>query len=352
MRLRSIVIVAIALSAILADDPVHSCPKYTCEKGTETSCVNVKSGLKTDGFNKISLTEICKKGEEYCDVPFPSYKTLSDVSTDTAYTCKAFGDPKNWKFRYPGENCDKDGDCIKVDDNTPTCVSGYCSGVAEGKACKSTSSCVVGLYCDKKSNTCVKQKSEGDCTESTDCVNHLLCHKGKCSLTPYSLDIGTEIDKEDINFHGFKCKLSDYDLDFKCVSLVQEETGDKDGFVECKYGETCKYKMGEHESTKPCACGFNSDGKGYCPLGFNKREELLTKAYTKMASLFKNTCHSVSRAFCYQKTGTAQGFALDFINFDKAHLLHNAVPCADSVLSGNFVSFSTMAVVLLISLLI
>jgi hypothetical protein len=78
MRLNSILILAITLSAILAEDPVHSCPKYTCEKGTETSCVNVKSGIKTVGFNTISLTDICKKGE-YCDVPFPSYKTLQTL---------------------------------------------------------------------------------------------------------------------------------------------------------------------------------------------------------------------------------------------------------------------------------
>jgi hypothetical protein len=128
----------------------------------------------------------------------------------------------------------------------------------------------------------------------------------------FPIAFGTEIDKEDVDFHEFKCKLSHYGLDFKCVSLVQEEAGDKDGFVECKYGETCKYKIGGSESTKPCDCGFNSDGKGYCPLGFNKRKELLTKAYAKKASLFKNTCHSVSRAFCYQNVDTARGFALDF----------------------------------------
>jgi hypothetical protein len=348
MRLKFIVIIAIALSVILSDDPVHSCPKYTCEKGTETSCVNGKSGLKTDGFNKISLTEICKKGE-YCDVPPPSYRTLSDVDKDTAYTCKDF-ETSNWKVRFPGENCDKNEDCLEVAEITPTCVSGYCSGIAEGKICKFTASCVVGLYCDKKSNTCVKQKSEGDCTESSECVNHLLCHKGKCSLTPFSLKVGAEIDKEDPDFNEVKCKLGSVS-NGKCASLVQEEAGDKDGFVECKYGETCKYKFGDDEKNKPCACGYNADGKGYCPLGTNKREELLTKAYGKLASLFKNTCHTLRRSFCYEKASTAQGFALDFVNFDKAHLLHNAVSCADAVLSGNFVNFSTIAVVIFISLL-
>jgi hypothetical protein len=109
--------------------------------------------------------------------------------------------------------------------------------------------------------------------------------------------------------------------------------------------------IGEQGTDRDCACGYNADGKGYCPLGYNKREELLTKTYAKMASLFKNTCHTLSRAYCYQKTGTAQGFALELMNFEKAHLLHNAVPCADSVLSGNLVSFSAMIVVLFILLL-
>jgi hypothetical protein len=229
-------------------------------------------------------------------------------------------------------------------------VSDYCFGIAEGKTCKSTARCVAGLYCDKNSNNCFKQKLEGDCTESSECVNHLLCHKGKCSLTPYSLDIGAEVDKEDPDFNVYKCKLG-YVSNNKCLSIIQEEAGDKYGFVECKYGETCKYKFGDFEIKEDCACGYNADGKGYCPLGFNKREKLLIDTYGKMASLFKNTCHTLSRAFCYQKSGTAHGFALDFINFNKAHLLHNAITCADAILRGNFVSFSTMAVVLFISLL-
>jgi hypothetical protein len=240
MRLKSIVIIAIALSAILADDPVHSCPKYTCEKGTETSCVNVKSGLKTEGFNKISLTEICKK--ENTAMSHSQATKLSQTLIPTQLTLARLlgGEPINLKFRYPGEKCDKDGDCINFDGYSPTCVSGYCSGAAEGETCKSTFICVAGLYCDKGSNTCVKQKSKGDCTKSSECVNHLLCHKGTCSLTPYSLDIGAEIDKEDPDFKDDKCKLG-YAIGGKCVSLVQEEAGDKDGFVECKYGELCKY---------------------------------------------------------------------------------------------------------------
>jgi hypothetical protein len=30
---------------------------------------------------------------------------------------------------------------------------------------------------------------------------------------------------------------------------------------------------------KDCACGFNAEGKGYCPLGYNKRENDLTIAF-------------------------------------------------------------------------
>jgi hypothetical protein len=272
------------------------------------------------------------------------------VEVDTAYTCNAVFGPSNLKFRYPGEECDKNEDCLNlIGEDSPTCVSGYCSGATEGKTCKLSANCVVGLYCDKTSNTCVKQKLEGDCTESSECVNHLLCHKGKCSLPPYSLDIGAEVDKEDYEFNRYKCKLS-YVSNGKCASLVQEEAGDKDGFVECKYGEACKYKVGNDEEKKNCVCGYNADGKGYCPLGSNKREELLTKAYVNLASLFENTCHTDNRAYCYQKTSKTQGYAREIVNFEKAHLFHNAVPCADAVLSGNFLSFSTMAVVIFISL--
>jgi hypothetical protein len=348
MGLKIFVILAIAFCVILADDPVHSCPKYKCEKGTHTSCVNVKFGLKTDGFNKISLTDICKKGE-YCNVPRPRYIMLPKVDKDTAYTCE-INSYKPITVRYPGEKCDKNEDCYKVDETTPTCVSGYCTGIAEGNTCKFTASCVAGLYCDKNTNTCVKQKSEGDCKESFECVNHLLCYKGKCSLFPFSLEVGAEVDKEDPHFNDLKCKFNMV-FNGKCVSIVQEEAGDKDGFVECKYGETCTYKIGDGVRKEECGCGFNADGKGYCPLGVNKREDKLKVYFSKAASTFKNTCHSLQRAGCYQYEYAVEGFPADLEKFSFAHIYHNAVPCARAVLGGNFMNLSMVAIALLISLL-
>jgi hypothetical protein len=325
------------------------CPKYTCEKGTDTSCANLKTGLTTDGFNKVQLTAICKSGEEHCDVPFPAWKSLADVDKDTAYTCKVNTKPDIKIRRFPGEKCEKSDDCIKTEDGTGTCdeKAKTCTGIAEGKECKSTAGCVVGFYCDAESHKCAAQKAkDGKCKLSEECVNELLCSAGTCSLAPFSLDVGKELEADDQIFNDFKCKFN-YTHKGKCASLNQDAAGDKDGFVECNYGDVCKYKAGDDEVTGACDCGYNADGKGYCERGHNKREKQLTDAYTKIGKAFKNGCHSLSRNTCYLVTEkTVAGFAADINNLTYEHIFHNSVKCASDVLGGNFVSFSMMAVAL------
>jgi hypothetical protein len=118
MNTGSLIIFAIVLAAVLADLPKHVCPKYTCEKGTDTSCALLKAGITTDGFNKISLTDICRAGEEYCDVPFPAWNILADVDKDTTYTCKSKSTVA--VKRFPGEACEKAEDCVKTEEGTGT----------------------------------------------------------------------------------------------------------------------------------------------------------------------------------------------------------------------------------------
>jgi hypothetical protein len=353
MRIKNFFIFAIVIITILADDPIHSCPKYSCEKGTNKNCALVKAGLATDGFNRISLAEVCDNGES-CDVPSPSFKTLADIPNDTGFTCKINIEPTNKILRFPGEKCYTNEDCLKTDEGTGICSSGHCTGIEEKHVCNTTAGCLAGLYCNTTFKRCFKQKEDGDeCSSSSECANHLLCHRNKCQFALFSLESGTELDEDDANFNDYKCKFGLHWFG-KCVSMVQELPGDKDGFVECNYGETCHYKYGnEQVYREDCACGFNAEGKGYCPLGYNKRENDLTIAFNKLANSFKNNCHSLSRANCYEQSNSSDviSFNQEIKKFTKAHLLHGAVPCADAVLGGNFVSFSMMIVALFITLL-
>jgi hypothetical protein len=45
-----------------------SCPKYSCDDNNDDTCVALKSKVRNNkGFNRISLTDKCKKGE-FCKV--------------------------------------------------------------------------------------------------------------------------------------------------------------------------------------------------------------------------------------------------------------------------------------------
>jgi hypothetical protein len=280
-------VIALVLIYVIADK--HTCPRYTCDSGTGTSCVNLKTGLATDGYNKISLTDICKNDEEHCDIPPPPFQTLADADKDTVYTCKANTVNPSTPRRYPGEVCDANEDCIKSGDKTGTCDKGKCTGVAKGESCPHTADCVVGTYCDAETKKCVDQKKKGKaCKKSTECINTLLCHKQTCNLTPYSLNAGTVLDEDDPKFNTYKCKFGLMD-NSKCISMIQEEDGNEDGFIECSYGDKCKYKLDDMVQEQDCQCGYNTDGKGYCQRGFNKSKYCLNfRGETNNCLLFEN----------------------------------------------------------------
>jgi len=322
--------------------------------GRGCRCALLKAGIQTDGYNKVTLTDICKAGEEHCDILYPQWNTLADAPADATYTCKANMKPDIKVQRFPGEKCEKNDDCIKTEDGTGTCdeKAKTCTGIADTKECKSTAGCLVGFYCDEESHKCAAQKAkEGKCKKSSECVNELLCNAGTCSLAPYTLESGKELSADDTDFNGYKCK-NNYSHKNKCATLTQEADGDKDGFIECQYGDECKYKVDGDEVKAACDCGYNADGKGYCTRGHNKRDKQLNDFYTQVGKTFKNGCHSLSRSACYltsEKTNT--GFAGDLNRITYEHLFHNSVKCAEAVLGGNFASFSMMAIALVISLL-
>ena len=58
--------------------------------------------------------------------------------------------------RYPGEECNIDSDCI----SSFCCKDGICLGLKEGDICTGTQKCTIGLYSNKDSMKCTKQKKK------------------------------------------------------------------------------------------------------------------------------------------------------------------------------------------------
>jgi hypothetical protein len=259
-----IFLLLISLLSISAGD--ISCPKYSCVDTKDNSCASVKSMIKDNkGFNLVSLTDKCKKGE-YCNMNFPPWIYLTEDKKDESFYCEQT--PSLTITRFPGEQCSTNAECIKSGPLTGECNNGKCSGGNDHADCFSHADCLAGLYCENKK--CTPQKPfKSECTESAQCENKYLCHKGICQITPYSLDSGEGIDLMD-PFNGFMCKFG-FTHKGKCGYLVEEELGE-DSFIKCNHGDRCKYTIHGTKDTieNACSCGYNSEGQGYCEQGHNK----------------------------------------------------------------------------------
>ena len=77
----------------------------------------------------------------------------------------------------------------------------------------------------------------------------------------------------------------------------KEATGDI--FVECKRGENCYYTDGTAYFKSHCDCGYNAEGKAYCPLPNKYNEEDWFERVKTQAEQTNNKCHSLNRFNCY-----------------------------------------------------
>jgi hypothetical protein len=247
-----------------------SCPKYQCVNTTDNICASVKSGINTIGYNHVNLTAICEDGQR-CGVDFPQYYWLAAYSEDHTFKCVDNNSTFMKKLpRYPGEDCYTDQDCIgdTKDKIVGKCVHRKCYGHDINEKCHSHTSCLQGLYCDRTNNTCQKQKDRGSrCISSYECFNQYLCHEHTCSISPYSLPLGTKLSDNDEFYAGFKC-IFGIAINNTCTSFNQ--TRSVNNYIPCDMTQSCNYTTNEGEPfTTACDCGYNSDGQGYCRLGHN-----------------------------------------------------------------------------------
>lgn len=313
---------------------------------------------KGDNENKVYLNDICAK-DQFCKVPPKPWDVFADADVNSAYGCET---PVYDAFmRFPGEACELDIQCMKFkDDITGKCVGGKCMGYNVTQDCTEHGQCWVGLYCgrihpDDPIGKCSEQKKVNDpCGTSYECPNDYLCLAGVCSTKPYSLPVGARVDADGAFLAEVYCQ---YGHAYKgiCSSINQTDSTSKDMdyLRQCNHGEVCHYTHNGLDSfTKPCECGYNDSGFGYCPRGHDTKSDIWSSFYSKKAAAFSNKCHTLSRDACYLSDAKYyKGLAGDENKSAKSHLFYKAVPCADKILSGSFLQYSSLVILTILTLL-
>ena len=260
-------------------NPVNSvtCPKYNC--GSEKACARSTNPNNVDSSNiTLTLTKGVCNADQTCAIGRDLNKIYSFDNVD--FKC----DTLTVGSKYPGEKCSSNNEC-----NNKNCTANVCNFQKLGDVCSNSDFslfCGVGAFCSTNTttstSTCVTQKErEENCTSFLDCKNNLACYNKTCSLEFGTLEENFTFDESlfDGNFKEFNrlCKSLEYSsTKKKCISYSYNDTADSNGFVSCNVtplGEECKYTTNFNETLKKnCNCGYNADGKSYCPVDFSKRK--------------------------------------------------------------------------------
>ena len=326
-----------------------SCAIYQCDSEKKNEFCAISKYENKYNIN-VTLSDICPEGVG-CKIggdPNVVFYNESDINAK----CYLIEENK----RYPGEKCDIDSECVFPLNNPSSqfhkCVDGRCNGMDENNICEDNTWCIAGYFCDKISGKCKEQlKKNENCYETKECKNDLICLNNKCADSLFSLSDGSDVPKnENEEFKKKFCQSMEIMYD-KCVSFSDSEKSDQE-YQKCNFGSYCKYKVngleGEVYKFVNCPCGFNDVGQGYCPhfQDYNKGDwdeykKLLKKHYD-------NECHTENRYHCYNDD------KLDDINklknkLENGHLYYNAVPCAQKVLKGGYLSINKNWCLILLS---
>ena len=331
-------------------EPVPEQPKcavYTY-KDSESFCA--KSTYYSKSHIDVTLSDVCQS-TEYCNIGgIPNDVFYQNQNVTGTCTNKE----NEIKYRFPGEQCQKDSDCYQIKPNSifGKCINKQCSGIGSDESCDETSECVAGYYCDKKEKKCLSQKGKGsECSSVYECQNYLLCYEQKCQDVAYSFKTGEtlKIDSSEVVFNKYYCELGSAE-DKTCTSLANKNTF-TDEYLECQFGSNCEYFSlpSKNAITKTCECGYNSEGKGYCPKAHDKNKDEWIEYYQLKKKLLDNSCHSKNRFNCYDyHQGTKDKINIKKNSLEYGHLFYNAVKNAEKILSDNYISHSFISYILLL----
>lgn len=319
---------AIELPDYKPEKPIDKCAVYKCEDNLSNCAV---SKFTEPNSISVTLSDICKS-PKICKVGNPNNEFY--VKKDRNFECQ-----EPTKKRYPGEDCDSDNDCIyPLNNQNETfhhCINKKCSGIEKGKDCEKNEECVSGTYCDATSKKCTPQKpKEGECKSNYECRNYLLCYQNKCKDVMFSLENGESV--KDLEDPEKFCK-SETVYQNQCVE-IKGNNNKEDEFVECQFGTNCTYNLipsSLGSIQKQCECGFNAEGKGYCPKFHDYKTSERKKYQEAVRSKADNSCHTSNRYSCYLEDTSNDNAIKKFENtVEKAHLFYKAVGCAEKVLAS------------------
>lgn len=317
-----------------------SCPTVKCSDNI-TSCFHGYNPFNEEGNGiTIEINDKVCASDEMCTVLGSSPSTMMTNVFEVQSTQGVCSKRQIANFiRYPGEDCDplNNANCIE---GSICQNNGKCSGVEENGECKEDKECVVGLYCSSEGK-CTRQKKEGElCEVGWECLNYLGCYKNKCSRfgtvkdgNSISTDVAYFPGSESITFYFCESGTPDSSLQFCASNDYAGETADKvdeDGFVKCQKDELCNYYDGQTTYSKPCVCGYNEEGTGYCELPLTQRREQWMEKKKLMLEKTNNNCHTRQRFNCYltKTQETEKKLREIYANTKYAHLFHKAQECA------------------------
>ena len=320
----------------------NKCGVYKCADDSN----NCATTSIVDGQLEVSLSNICK-GNEVCHLGNEPNVAFY-INEEQQFQCAEITVDK----RYPGEECSADSQCFyPVDSNDSVfhiCKDSKCTGKANGESCKTNEECVVGLYCDTTESKCKAQKDVNvECANTYECKNKLLCYENKCQDVMYSFASGTSVANITTNKELY-CKYGTA-VSGICVEITDDNA---DEFRECNYGDVCLYTYSPSQygpRAEKCECGYNADGKAYCPKFHNYKPNEWEKYYNALKQSYDNNCHTLSRGSCYIKNEKLEKEISHYKNtLEHAHLYHNAVPCAETVLSSKYLHISLIGVIVVV----
>lgn len=337
----------------------NKCPMYKCETD-QKSCASSHNPNNFDSsLINITLSKGVCQSNQTCSLPDES-KVYEKETVDS--TCLSNTVDKQ---KFPGEVCEIDGDCINKN-----CTSKTCQHMDIDEKCSNdepidfSKQCGVGAFCNSTSFCNELIKKDAVCTNTFDCQNDLVCFNKTCSMQYGNVKDGVAIDTSFIsadfgNRFEYLCESMNFDsLTKKCYTFTYANTtsmtANDDGYVKCdkKNGKECSYETSIDKSYQlACQCGFNMEGQGYCPVDFSSKTK---SKFTDLSSKFKTSlngkCHSLNRYNCDVDSNGYKNYVKSQEDLLTTHLFYKSVDCAKDVLSGKFINFSVVTL-LLISLL-
>lgn len=259
------------------EDPKYTCPKYQC--GTETlpedNCMRRDQPNDTYNLQLCTGNKVCVAGmfanKGYCYDPNPA---------------ESGG--------LPGDPCTVNDDCQGA---YTTCENQICKGGVTGASCDDQDDCDVGYACQNVPTNAVCQKmiavggACGDYMTNNLCVNGAVCNNGIC-VEYFSQPNGAIVDTASapsVCMSGY-WEVAQERTD-KSICRPAPRSPNLPMPIKCDIGTNCYSSDGLY--SLPCACGFNSNGQGYCPIfpGDDLYQNYLkaVKAYATPANV--SSCH-------------------------------------------------------------